>query len=490
MPTSIPEYSESHSTTRYHNDNEEANNLILASNEISDHHHGVTTTTAQCELDINSTSPLADIAIDTNDTADSSVVLTKIFRSDTENTARSSLLEDFLQLVEPSKSNDDDDDDGTCHPPLHVSSSMDTVTVNLDDHLVQQQSPATKLHTSESVSSSTAIISDTADPRLLRIKPDQLKPLATLFTEFYEAQATSDTDMLPQYKQAVEAMHSIPVESRQALTEVLNDIDRLAVITGDAFADQRVTLSNNKQEEMAAIELAKRIIRLSKRMDSQRVELRGTRQSALVELTDAIERSGQQMADQRVAIDNALDRRMQLARVTALVEKMDRTRLTDQDWLNPQLQREDDISRITQQLQRTPSAYIRQRYTMSGQKQRDMFIDGIMTRIRRLDELRMSDQDAEMPRIWQQRHQKRYSMSDYEAIEQIVSSAPERFEDQRASRKSTASTRTNSRGSNLASSTEITPSNSGGTPRKGHRSVQSLDIRRRLSNAAEFFRAK
>jgi hypothetical protein len=75
------------------------------------------------------------------------------------------------------------------------------------------------------------------------------------------------------------------------------------------------------------------------------------------------------------------------------------------------------MEQLTERMQRVPSSYLRQRYIPSGKKQRDMFIEDIMKRVRRMGSRRMENQDAEMPKHW--RHlmsgaPKRHSMTEFE----------------------------------------------------------------------------
>lgn len=164
------------------------------------------------------------------------------------------------------------------------------------------------------------------------------------------------------------------------------------------------------------------------------------------------------------------------------------------------------MSQLTQRLQREAPTYTRQRFVLSGQKQRDMFMDRMMSRICRMDEQRMSNQDADMPAtmLLRYRHRMnlankpmRYSMSDYDALERLQ----QRIDDQQIEFDGTSGTESDTRVLEDATGNDDTATTRGreaqhtnvkrAADRSNRRnSSTKQQFKRRFSNATEFFRAK
>ncbi|RKP04799.1 hypothetical protein THASP1DRAFT_33393, partial [Thamnocephalis sphaerospora] len=127
------------------------------------------------------------------------------------------ILEDFLQLVEPVEHDTDTDTSVITDKTALTALADDTEKAESRRSYEALKDASTRASSATPVSQSPA---GDADPRLSVLNQDQLKPIATLFTQFYEEQAASANDLLPKYQRAVELM-DLPSESRAALINVL-----------------------------------------------------------------------------------------------------------------------------------------------------------------------------------------------------------------------------------------------------------------------------
>jgi hypothetical protein len=91
------------------------------------------------------------------------------------------VLEGFLSLVEPTADKASTHSEGT----VAAGDSLSTRS---------ESKRASECSTIRGGSGSQTPLHETTDPRLAALKQDQLQPIASLFTKFYEEQATSTND--------------------------------------------------------------------------------------------------------------------------------------------------------------------------------------------------------------------------------------------------------------------------------------------------------
>src|SRR5690242_4043438 len=98
------------------------------------------------------------------------------------------------------------------------------------------------------------------------------------------------------------------------------------------------------------------------------------------------------------------------------------------------------MSLLSKRLDRVDASYNHQRFILSGQKQRDMFMDEVMKRLRRMNSRRLGNQDAQAtPRLLhqlQKAHTNRFSMGDFELIDRTAQFSPKGFSTQYSARRS------------------------------------------------------
>ncbi|KAK9764307.1 hypothetical protein K7432_008297 [Basidiobolus ranarum] len=165
------------------------------------------------------------------------------------------------------------------------------------------------------------------------------------------------------------------------------------------YQDQCASLSENQKTKMSAAALAKDVDRLSRGQYSNQRAIHSSQG-----LLQRISKFSQQGASQRFTMTEYQEKNLELARLGKLVNKMERSRLDDQDWKCQSQVCEAEIEELVTTLRVPENAPLNlQRYTLSGHQKRDMFIRELLGRVCRLEGSRMSNQDAEPRNVRRER---------------------------------------------------------------------------------------
>ncbi|RUS13739.1 hypothetical protein BC937DRAFT_94845 [Endogone sp. FLAS-F59071] len=186
---------------------------------------------------------------------------------------------------------------------------------------------------------------------------------------------------------------------RRDLDNVLSAIERLTRVA-PRMNDQRVELTERQARDMAAAAVYNAVQRLSRgRLEDQRAEapVALTKYETLNTLIEQITKAaGRGMNNQRVELSTTKRKTMDITRIMDRVEK---GRLTNQDWHSPEELLVQDMNHLSNQLARTAEepSYAAQRFVISPFKERDMFMNDVFRRMDKLSERRMNNQDANPP---------------------------------------------------------------------------------------------
>ncbi|KAL1918074.1 uncharacterized protein VTP21DRAFT_3340 [Calcarisporiella thermophila] len=217
------------------------------------------------------------------------------------------------------------------------------------------------------------------------------------------------------------------------LENVMSAIERMQCVA-PPMNDQRVELNERQIRELSVAAVSKIVERLSRgRLEEQRAIQPPTKLETLNRLLEVVEKAVERrLDDQRATLSPRLSRRMEEAKLHAVLDRIDRGRMTNQDYELPEQLLVADMHRLTTQLLKLDSEdakkYGQQRYELSKGKERDMFVAQVMGKVERLP--RMRDQDAEPP---QKLPLYRTAAGDFEKmIKQLERSHSTSLSDQRA----------------------------------------------------------
>lgn len=185
------------------------------------------------------------------------------------------------------------------------------------------------------------------------------------------------------------------------LDDLLNAIDKLSHIA-PRLNNQRVDLSERQVKELAAATLGKTVERLSRgRMEDQRAILPlKTKQEVLQDLIQQIQKSASRSLDtQRLTLSPTQRRDMEFASIHGVINRLDRGRFADQDWISHEEVLINDLTQTTDLLVKSLNrpTYNRQRFSMSAAKERSLFMSGLFNKVENLEGHRLTNQDAEIP---------------------------------------------------------------------------------------------
>ncbi|KAF7729863.1 hypothetical protein EC973_003597 [Apophysomyces ossiformis] len=238
-----------------------------------------------------------------------------------------------------------------------------------------------------------------------RLVQDRLEAPPPAYDE--PSHATTGDKPPPGYEYAAEKEKSLSYaqseKTQRDLDNLLSAIDRLSDVA-PRLNNQRVALTDRQANELAAAAVGKVIERLSRgRMDDQRATLPSLpeKQDTLRNLVAQIQQAASRTMDnQRVPMNERLQKKMDEASVNDLLDKIDRGRLTDQDWKSPEQHLLQDLTAMTDLLAKSlhRPRLSKQRYSLSALKERDLFINSLFKKVDRLEGRRMTNQDAERPK--------------------------------------------------------------------------------------------
>ncbi|CAO3637595.1 unnamed protein product [Mucor hiemalis] len=191
------------------------------------------------------------------------------------------------------------------------------------------------------------------------------------------------------------------VTSSHDLDDLLSAIDKLSHIA-PRLNNQRVDLNERQVKELAAATLGRTVERLSRgRMEDQRAILPlKSKQEVLHDLIQQIHKSASRSLDtQRVSLSPTQRRDMEFASIRGAINRLDRGRFADQDWISHEEVLINDLTQTTDLLVKSINrpTYNRQRFSMSAAKERNLFISGLFNKVESLEGYRLANQDAEIP---------------------------------------------------------------------------------------------
>ncbi|KAF9165653.1 hypothetical protein BGX21_005032 [Mortierella sp. AD011] len=213
-------------------------------------------------------------------------------------------------------------------------------------------------------------------------------------------------------------------KTRFDLNNVMSAIERLSKVA-PRLDNQRVQLTASQKRQMAQASVAHAVERLSKdRWDSNVDGGQKTRTSAsagrkstarqrpislknrdLNKLVNQIVESAAKAtsyATQRAEFSPRQQWKLEGARVGEKIERSERLRMSDQDWQSPENVLLKDMTRLTNALYQqsaTTQAFATQRFTLTEDKERNMALQGIISKIERVAGRRMENQDAMPPNL-------------------------------------------------------------------------------------------
>ncbi|CAG8749484.1 3932_t:CDS:2, partial [Acaulospora colombiana] len=104
--------------------------------------------------------------------------------------------------------------------------------------------------------------------------------------------------------------------------------------------------------------------------------------------------------DQRVELSPGQVQHFEAAKLNGVIERLEKNRMSNQDWHPPEQLLVQDLTRLTNELTKTYThpAYASQRYQLTPAKEKDMFMNTVIKRVEKLQSYRMNDQDADSPK--------------------------------------------------------------------------------------------
>ncbi|KAJ3158152.1 hypothetical protein HDU86_003104 [Geranomyces michiganensis] len=185
------------------------------------------------------------------------------------------------------------------------------------------------------------------------------------------------------------------------LSNVLYAIDRVVKLA-PRMDNQSVQLNPRQQKIMSGAALTALVERLNRgkeNFESQRASSTSThRYAALQSLVDQITAAGERrMYNQRVVLSGDQTRRMEVGKLSAILDRQAKSRYKNQDSMTREQRLLADLATLKPGLTRECPQFAAQRYEVSPAKQRNMFMSTLSTRVDRLADRRLGNQDALSP---------------------------------------------------------------------------------------------
>ncbi|KAI8589683.1 hypothetical protein BDZ88DRAFT_416942 [Geranomyces variabilis] len=217
-------------------------------------------------------------------------------------------------------------------------------------------------------------------------------------------QPPSYEDTLEQAPSSVEVTSGKTPRARTThdeLTNVLHAIDRVVKLA-PRMDNQSVQLNARQQKIMSGAALTALVERLNRgkeSFDTQRASSSSThRYAALQSLVDQITVAGERrMYNQRVVLSGDQTRRMEVGKLGAILDRQAKSRYKNQDSTTREQRLLADLAALQPGLTRACPQFAAQRYEASPAKQRNMFMSTLSSRVDRLAERRLGNQDALSP---------------------------------------------------------------------------------------------
>ncbi|KAG0320419.1 hypothetical protein BG000_003591 [Podila horticola] len=211
-------------------------------------------------------------------------------------------------------------------------------------------------------------------------------------------------------------------KTRYDLNNVMSAIERLSKVA-PRMDDQRVQLSETQRRTMDGADVAHKIERLSRgRWENQRATSHssssvkrpnerngeGSSSAASVERTrdlnklvnQIVESAKASYTNQKAEFSPRQQWKLEGSKIGDRIERGEKMRMSDQDWQAPEKVLLKDMTRLTNALYQqsaTSQAFATQRFTLTEDKARTMALQGIISKIERLSDRRMDNQDALPP---------------------------------------------------------------------------------------------
>ncbi|KAG0352169.1 hypothetical protein BG005_008366 [Podila minutissima] len=212
-------------------------------------------------------------------------------------------------------------------------------------------------------------------------------------------------------------------KTRYDLNNVMSAIERLSKVA-PRMDDQRVQLSESQRRTMDGADVAHKIERLSRgRWENQRAASHSTSYvkrpnerngegssitAASVERTrdlnnlvnQIVESAKASYTNQKAEFSPRQQWKLEGSKIGDRIERGEKMRMSDQDWQAPEQVLLKDMTRLTNALYQqsaTSQAFATQRFTLTEDKARTMALQGIISKIERLSDRRMDNQDALPP---------------------------------------------------------------------------------------------
>ncbi|ORY06443.1 hypothetical protein K493DRAFT_20829 [Basidiobolus meristosporus CBS 931.73] len=229
----------------------------------------------------------------------------------------------------------------------------------------------------------------------------------------------------PSYNSLYPEASEVVVDSKgkadsDSVSKVIATVNRMSAHF-PRYQDQCASLSESQMTKMSAAALARDIDRLSR---GQYTNQRAT--SSTQKLIQRLSQYSQQgLASQRFTMTEYQEKNLELARLSGLVKKMEKSRLEDQDFKSQSQVCEEELDELLTTLsvsKDTPLSL--QRYQLSTNQEREMFIHEVLGRIHKLEGSRMLNQDAEPRTVRRER--------DFTELEKSLDRLPRALDEQRA----------------------------------------------------------
>ncbi|KAI9278461.1 hypothetical protein BDA99DRAFT_492219 [Phascolomyces articulosus] len=205
-------------------------------------------------------------------------------------------------------------------------------------------------------------------------------------------------------------------KTQNDLDNLLSAIDRLSQVAPQ-LNNQRVDMTERQANELTAASIGKIVERLALgRMNDQRATLptilntsasTHTKHNKDIMLRHLIVQichtTSKSLDHQRVSLDSKPQKKINVASMHGLFDRLDRGRMADQEWKSPpdeRLFREMSgmMDTVVKSLHRP--RFSKQRFQMTATKERNMFISDLLHKVDKLEGRRMENQDASI----RQRH--------------------------------------------------------------------------------------
>ncbi|CAB4378884.1 hypothetical protein RIR_jg40283.t1 [Rhizophagus irregularis DAOM 181602=DAOM 197198] len=185
------------------------------------------------------------------------------------------------------------------------------------------------------------------------------------------------------------------------LDNVISAIERVYYVAPQ-LNNQRVELNPRQKKDITAAALSSAIKKLSRgRYEEQRAEpTLVMKYQTLNCLVNQIQKSAtRSFVDQRVVLSPRQVRDLEIAKLNGIIDRLDKNRMTDQDWHSPEQQLVQDLTKLTNELTKsaTTPVYASQRFHLSTTKEKDMFMNSVIKKIDKLRSYRLENQDADSP---------------------------------------------------------------------------------------------